>query len=97
MEKLVIPEQDIINAICVYISRKKQIKPEEVDVELMYDDDTGFSAESFVNGRRQVLITLNIIEALRLWLEESLNRDPFAGIKLELDDEEGIIAIIGES
>lgn len=95
MEKLVIPEQDIINAICVYISRKKQIKPEEVEVELMYDDDYGFSAESFVNGRKQVLVMSNLIEALRLWLDEYMNRDPFAGIKLELDDEEGIIAYVG--
>ena len=40
MERLIISEQDIVNAICVYISRKKQIKPEEVEVlELMYDDD----------------------------------------------------------
>jgi hypothetical protein len=94
MEKLIIPEQDIINAICVYISRKKQIKPEEVVVELMNDDDYGFSAEAYVNDRKQVLITANIIEALRLWLDEFLNEDPYAGIELVLDDEEGIIAIV---
>ncbi|ASS90675.1 MAG: DUF2653 domain-containing protein [Bacillaceae bacterium] len=94
MEKLIIPEQDIINAICVYISRKKQIKPEEVVVELMYDDDYGFSAEAYVNDRKQVLITANIIEALRLWLDEFLNEDPYAGIELVLDDEEGMIAIV---
>ncbi len=35
MEKLIISEQDIINALCIYISRKKQVKPEEVEVELM--------------------------------------------------------------
>lgn len=93
MEKLIISEQDIINAICVYISRKKQVKPEEVEVELMYDDDYGFSAEAYVDGRKQVLITLNIIEALRLWLEEFLHRDPYVGINLVLDDEQGIIAI----
>jgi hypothetical protein len=93
MEKLIISEQDIINAICVYISRKKQVKPDEVEVELMYDDDYGFSAEAFVDGRKQVLITLNIIEALRLWLEEFLHRDPYVGINLVLDDEQGIIAI----
>jgi hypothetical protein len=93
MEKLIISEQDIINAICVYISRKKQVKPEEVEVELMYDDDYGFSAEAYVGGRKQVLITLNIIEALRLWLEEFLHRDPYVGINLVLDDEQGIIAI----
>ena len=94
MEKLIIPEQDIINAVCVYIARKKQVKPEEVEVELMYDDDYGFSAEAYVHDRKQVLIAANLIEALRLWLEEYLNRDPFSGIKLVLDDEQGIIAEI---
>lgn len=94
MEKLIISEQDIVNAICVYISRKKQVKPEEVEVELMYDDDYGFSAETFVGGRKQILIAGNMIEALRLWLEEVLNRDPYAGIELVLDDDEGIIAVI---
>lgn len=94
MEGLIIPEQDIINAVCVYISRKKQVSPEEVEVELMHDDDYGFSAEAFVDGRKQVLITANLIEALRLWLDEFLNEDPYSGIKLVLDDEEGIIAAI---
>ncbi|RAS75109.1 YxcD family protein [Priestia endophytica] len=94
MGSLSISEQDIINALCVYISQKKQIKPEEVEVELMYDDSYGFSAEVFVDGRKQVLITANLIEAIRLWLDEYLNRDPYAGIKLVLDDEEGIIAVI---
>ncbi|PLT29758.1 YxcD family protein [Peribacillus deserti] len=94
MEKLIISEQDIINAVCVYISRKKQIQPEEVEVELLYDDDYGFSAEVYTGGRKQVLITANLIEALRLWLEEYMNRDPYAGITLVLDDEAGIIAEI---
>ncbi|HEO8422357.1 MAG: YxcD family protein [Niallia sp.] len=93
MEKLIIPEQDIINAICVYVARKKQVRPEEVEVELMYDDDYGFSAEAYVHDRKQVLITQNMIEALRLWLDEYLNMDPYIGLKLVLDDEEGIIAV----
>nr|WRU97199.1 YxcD family protein [Priestia filamentosa] len=66
MGSLSISEQDIINALCVYISQKKQIKPQEVEVELMYDDRYGFSAEAFVDGRKQVLITANLIEAIRL-------------------------------
>ncbi|WP_017754455.1 YxcD family protein [Calidifontibacillus oryziterrae] len=94
MAELVILEQDIINAVCVYISRKKHVKPEEVEVELMYDDEYGFSAESYVNGYKQILITGNLIEALRIWLQEFLNRDPYAGIELVLDDNEGIIAKI---
>lgn len=95
MEKLIISEQNIINAVCVYIARKKQVKPEEVEVELMYDDDHGFSAEVFANHRNQVLITANLIEALRLWLDEFEGHDPYAPIKLHLDDSEGIIAYIG--
>lgn len=95
MAQLKLPEQDIINALCVYIARKKQIKPEEVEIELMYDDDYGFSAEAYWNDRKQVLVMVNMIEAIRLWLEEYLNRDPYAGIELVLDDDEGIIALIG--
>lgn len=94
MEKLVIFEQDVINALCVYVSRKKQVKPEEVEVELMFDDDYGFSAEAWVDGRKQILIAANIIEALRLWLDEYLHRNPFAGIELVLDDDDGIIAVV---
>ncbi|WP_445489108.1 YxcD family protein [Niallia sp. 03133] len=93
MEKLIISEQEIINAVCVYISRKKQVHLQEVEVELLFDDDYGFSAEVFVHGRKQMLITQNIIEALRLWMEEYMNIDPYIGIKLVLDEEEGIIAV----
>ncbi|MBS4208038.1 DUF2653 family protein [Bacillus sp. FJAT-50079] len=93
MERLIIPEQDIINAVCVYIARKKQVKPEEVEVELIHDD-YGFSAEVYVDERKQVLITANLIEALRIWLAEFINEDPYAGIELILDDEQGIIAAI---
>lgn len=94
MEQIIISEQDIANAICIYIASKKQISPDEVEVELMYDDDYGFSAEVYVYGRKQVLITQNMIEALRLWLEHELNRDPYSPIELKLDEEEGIIALV---
>ncbi|MEI2361165.1 YxcD family protein [Priestia sp. YIM B13446] len=93
METIKISEQDIINAMCLYIAEKKQVQPQEVEIELMYDDDYGFSAESYVHDRKQVHITLNIIEALRFWLDAEMNVDPYAaGLELELDDEEGIIA-----
>lgn len=95
MGQMIISEQDIINAICIDQSRKKYVQPEDVEVELMYDDDTGFSAEAYINGLKYNLQTLDMIEALRVWIEEMLNGDPYAGIKLILDDEEGIIAVIG--
>jgi hypothetical protein len=94
METVIIPEQDIINAVCIYIAEKKQVQPQEVDVELMFDDDYGFSAEVYVADRKQVLITQNLIEALRGWLDQELHMNPYSGIELVLDDEEGIIAQI---
>ncbi|MGE6961629.1 YxcD family protein [Bacillus thuringiensis] len=94
METIKISEQELINALCVYIAKKRQVGPEEVLVELMYDDDYGFSAEVEVNGRQQILIQANLIEALRLLLDREYNVNPFAArLQLELDDEEGIYAL----
>ena len=94
MAPLKLDEQELVNALCLYIGDKRQVAPEEVMVELMYDDDTGFSAEVHVNGRTQILIKQNMIEAIRMWLDQMLGRDPFSGIELVLDDEGGIIAYI---
>ncbi|WP_433947808.1 YxcD family protein [Bacillus tropicus] len=94
METIKISEQELINALCVYIAEKRQVDPEEVLVELMYDDDYGFSAEVEVNGRQQILIQANLIEALRLLLDREYNVNSFAArLQLELDDEEGIYAL----
>jgi hypothetical protein len=95
MGKIKVSEQDIINALCLHIAHKRQITPQDVQIELMYDDDYGFSAEAYVNDRKQVLITANIIEALRYWLENEMRIDPFsAALELVLDDDEGIIAYV---
>ncbi|MED1116531.1 YxcD family protein [Bacillus paramycoides] len=94
METIKISEQELINELCVYIAEKRQVGPEEVLVELMYDDDYGFSAEVEVNGRKQILIQANLIEALRLLLDREYNVNSFAArLQLELDDEEGIYAL----
>jgi hypothetical protein len=95
MGKIMVSEQDIINALCLHIAHKRQITPQEVEIELMFDDDYGFSAEAYVNDRKQILITANIIEALRFWLETVMKIDPFsASLELVLDDDEGIIAYV---
>lgn len=94
MEKLILSEQEIINAVCVYASQKQQANPEDVEVELFYDDEEGFSAEAYIRGQKQELLMSHLIEAIRLWLEEYLGRDPYVGIKLMFDENEGIIAHI---
>ena len=87
----IINEQDIINAICLSQAYYKSIRPEDVIVELTYDDDTGFGAEVEVNGQIEILNTGAMIGALRVWIKDVLH--PFStGSELVLDDEEGIIA-----
>ncbi|RXT13802.1 YxcD family protein [Ammoniphilus sp. CFH 90114] len=93
METIKLAEQDIVNAICLYIADKKQVNPQDVEVELMWDEQYGFSAEVFALQRQQVLIEANMIEAIRFWLHDQMKKDPFgAALELMLSEEEGITA-----
>ncbi|MBY0223773.1 DUF2653 family protein [Sporosarcina aquimarina] len=95
MEQQIIYEQDVANAVCVLIAKEARAMPDDVEVELAYDDDEGFSAEAELNGNVHQLNTTRLVEALRLWIEQYLDMDPMAaGIQLKLDDDEGIIAIV---
>ncbi|MEL3961348.1 YxcD family protein [Lysinibacillus endophyticus] len=93
MEKLILSEQEIVNALCLFHAKFKNVQPQDVEVELMYDDDAGFTAEAYVNGQMDLYNTVNFITAIRLYIDEQLNRDSMsARIVLDLHDEEGIIA-----
>ncbi|WP_284644889.1 YxcD family protein [Paenibacillus silviterrae] len=81
-------EQDIIDAICIHMASRKQIKPEQVEVELMWDEDHGFSAEVFAEGRSQILIAANILESIERFLLDYRNVRVFRDqIRLGLEDE----------
>ncbi|MBQ0138432.1 MAG: DUF2653 family protein [Kurthia sp.] len=95
MSEFILPEQDVINSICLFYAREKHILPEDVEVELLFEDDRGFEAEVYANGAQTLYNEGNMISAVRLWIEEYHDLDPYAtGIRLELDDEQGIIAYI---
>ena len=92
MEQIIF-EQDVINAICLSQAYHNNTTPDQVLVELTYDDDEGFGAEVQINGQMTVLDMADMIGALRSWVKEVLKGDPFGSvIELILDDEEGIIA-----
>ncbi|ALS22528.1 MULTISPECIES: YxcD family protein [Paenibacillus] len=81
-------EQDIINAICLNIAERKQIQPTQVEVELMWDEDLGFSAEVHAEGRSQILIAANMLEAIERYLLKEYNMRVFRDqIQLNLEDE----------
>jgi hypothetical protein len=81
-------EQDIMNAICLHMASRKQIRPEQVEVELMYEDDLGYSAEITAEGRNQILIEANMLEAIERYLYTELNKRVFRDqIKLAIEEE----------
>lgn len=97
MGTIMIPEQDIINALCLFMSHEKNVEPDEVEVELVYDDEAEelFSAEAYINGKMHVLATNKIIAALRLWIDLYLEIDAIsAGIQLEFNESDGIFASV---
>ena len=88
-------EQDIMNAICMHIGERKQIKPEFVQVQLLWDEESGFSAEVIAEGRNQILIEANILEAIERYLLNLWDHRVYRSqITLEIDDE--MIAMIDE-
>jgi hypothetical protein len=95
VEKLTLLEQDLINAVCFFHAKYKNVTPQEIEVELMYDDVAGYSAEAFYNGQLDVYNSVNFITAIRLYIDEQLGRDSMsARITLDIHDEEGMIANI---
>lgn len=95
MEKIVLSEDNIINAMCVYHARQLNVMPENVEIELCFDDDEGYYVEAYYNGRKDIYRVANMLAAIRVYLQEELNIDPYAAsIQLQIDDEQGMIAIV---
>lgn len=89
--------QEIVNAMCINIALRKMVKPTEVDVELAWDDELGFSAEVFVGERSQIFAEPGILEAIEQYVYQEYNLRVFRDqIKLVLTDED-IEAEISES
>lgn len=87
--------QEIVNALCVNIAARKMIQPDQVDVELMWDDEYGFSAEVFVGERNQILIEANILESIEQYVYKEYNTRIFRDqIRLEIVNDEDIEAEI---
>ncbi|MFT8362448.1 MAG: YxcD family protein [Sporolactobacillus sp.] len=91
MEEIIFSEQDIVNAVCLSIAARKKIEPAQVNVELLYDDEYGFSAEVYTNGRKQVLVEANLIEAVRQYIAQEMDGDPYAAsLRMNYEEPEGI-------
>ncbi|MDO3411851.1 YxcD family protein [Saccharibacillus sp. CPCC 101409] len=86
---------EIVNAVCLNVAERRQIRPTDVTVELLWDEELGFSAEVTVQGRSWYLVEGNLIEAILRYLGTEYGIRTFPDrVRLELTDE--IVAEVAE-
>ena len=85
---LILTMDEIINAICLHMAERKRIRPQDVEVELLWDEETGYSAEVWAEGRSQFLVESNMIEAIMRYLQSEYDIRVYREqITLDLDEE----------
>ena len=50
---MILSMDEIINAVCLHQAERRGVKPTDVSLELSWDEETGYTAEVWVNGRTQ--------------------------------------------
>ncbi|MFB9330491.1 YxcD family protein [Paenibacillus aurantiacus] len=79
---------EIINAVCLNTADRKGVSPSDVEVQLAWDENLGFTAEVWVQGRNQYLVEANLLEAIEQYMYREYNRRVFRSqITLDVEDE----------
>ncbi len=89
-------QQELMNAICLHMAERKHVKPTDVEVELEWDENNGYSAQVFILGRSQFIVEANMLEALERYVYTEYGQRIFRDqIQLDIDeDAEEMIAHI---
>ncbi|MGO4697131.1 YxcD family protein [Paenibacillus sp. 2TAB26] len=79
---------EIINAICLHMSERRGVNPTDVEVQLSWEEEYGYTAEVWVKGRSQYIIEANILEAIEQYMFTQYSRRVFrSNITLDADEE----------
>lgn len=79
---------EFVNAICLHMAMRRSVRPEEVEVELNWDEEYGYTAQVWVQGRHQYLVESNMLEALEQYVYNEYGHRVFRSqIQLHVDDE----------
>jgi hypothetical protein len=79
---------EIINAICLNMADRRGVSPTDVEVQLSWEEEYGFTAEVWVKGRSQFIIEANILEAIEQYIYKQYNLRVFrSNITLDADEE----------
>lgn len=78
----------IVNAVCLHLAERHEVPVQSVEVELLYDEDQGFSAETWIHGRSRFLIEANIKEAIIRYVSKEFGQRVYPSqIRLDVEDE----------
>lgn len=78
---------EIINAVCLHMAERRGVSPTDVEVQLSWEEQYGFTAEVWVKGRSQYLIEANLLEAIEQYLYKQYQLRKFRS-QITLDAEE---------
>jgi hypothetical protein len=79
---------EILNAVCLHYADRRGVSPTDVEVQLSWEEQYGFTAEVWVKGRSQYILEANIIEAIEQYMYKQYHRRVFrSDIKLDADEE----------
>ncbi len=79
---------EVVNSICLHLADRRQVAPTDIEVQLAWDEEYGYTAEVWVQGRSQYLVEANILEAIEQYMFRQYGRRVFrSDITLGLDDE----------
>ncbi|MEH7401353.1 MULTISPECIES: DUF2653 family protein [Bacillaceae] len=93
--KIYFDEQDVANAICVYVADLEGIRPESVQIEFQFDEDDGVSCQVSANYRNVLYYEQQISDAIGFYLEEIHRFSSYAmEIIIGFDEEDGITSEI---
>ena len=92
---MTLSQQEIINAICEHMAERKGLRPDQVSVQLEWDETLGFSAEVTIDGRSHYIVEANMLEAIERFILNQYNRRVFRS-QLELDVEDEMFCIVRE-
>jgi hypothetical protein len=67
---------------------RRGVSPTDVEVQLSWEEEYGYTAEVWVNGRSQYIIEANILEAIEQYMFKQYNRRVFrSNITLDADED----------
>jgi hypothetical protein len=73
---ILLREQDVIDACCVFLSARSGRPVEEMQVDLHFDEEKGIWGEARVGYQNEFLAELDVIDAIAVYLSETRQINP---------------------